>query len=347
MLAGPRLVSRGWKSNLLSLARNPRIGRRREHTESTEAHVQNGFQWYPSLTASWHRISTLDARKLRPEDHVTFSERPEIIYFDGIYPNVKVRYQHKRDFPEGTAGFLYYWSRGTPLSPISDSVRLRLTPSLQTFAQGEDLLLSNGLPWQIMTSHIAYDGDRPHSTKTSYLGLCRKLVQDKLLSHRDLDYIQRRHKHREDYPSSQTLFGIDDPFSLERGKPVSLVMVGSSGAMLFRVSLPGLPGPETGVWPFGQTIARFEEFTHPRGLTVVLRILRIVDAMPRVTQKYNGPLCIPVEGKLLQFKHPLDGSPRAWKFTPNEGSVNQRALKAAGKRFGDGEDDNDFFSARM
>ncbi|KAJ7240618.1 hypothetical protein B0H12DRAFT_51545 [Mycena haematopus] len=305
-----------------------------EHTESTELQGRKRFEWYPELTTSWHHVSTLDPKKLRPEDHLSFSETLEIVYFDGIYPNVKIRYEKYRKFPSGTSGFLYYRSRTTPLSPISDSVRFRVTPSPETFEDGEDLLLPNGLPWQIMVNRIAADrdkgwGERPAKlSSSSHLGLCKKLLEDSLLSDFDLDYIENVHPFSR-HPSSRTLFALDDPFALERDEALSVVMVGGARARKITLSLPG-----SGKWPFPQSIARFETLPDPGpddALTVVLRILRIVEAKPTLLQKYTGPLCIPAEGNLLQVKNSA-GQPRFWSFTPRQDSEKARALKNVGKR---------------
>lgn len=134
-----------------------------------------------------------------------------------------------------------YHARAMPLSPVSDSIRFRLTPSLEAFEDGQDLLLPNGLPWQIMVNHIAFDGNRK---RPRYMALCKKLLEDGLLNQDTISHIAHVHPAHTRFPSYRTLFALDDPFALEPGKDIALVVVGRGGAREFNFPLPGYE------WPF-------------------------------------------------------------------------------------------------
>ncbi|KAJ6549595.1 hypothetical protein DFH09DRAFT_1169092 [Mycena vulgaris] len=298
------------------------------------------FEWYQAIADSLPSISSLNPKRLTPDDHWFPSTDNRTVIFDGIYPQVRLSYRIQRSddpmpirFPE-TAGFLYYRSDPGPLSPVSDSVRFRETPhaSLEGFQQGQDLLLPNGLPWQIMAGQIAsLNGSGPDVFR--YEGLRKKLLAEGLMDEDDLHYIRAVHKDRQLWYPSLTLFSLEQPFEFVFDKNLILTMVGRTGERRFVSRFHGGPVPS---WLFsGSVLARFELSRNPSPTdvaTVSIRVLKIVDPVRSLVPNDPGPLCVPTEGDFLRVKR-ASGEPRPWTFALRGDSANVKALMDVGKRF--------------
>ena len=81
----------------------------------------------------------------------------------------------------------------------------------------------------------------------------------------------------------------------------------------------------------GSALARFERSTlleHKDTRTVVLRILKIITPVKCVIPSYDGHLCFPEEGSLLQkFDRTGERKYRAWGFDIDNSKVIKRGLQ--------------------
>jgi hypothetical protein len=105
-----------------------------------------------SRAAHKRDTSTLNPARLIPADAVDLSAR---VVYSRYYNRLALEYitrgEKRIPFPGGAHGFLYF-APGPTHAPLAGEVRFRITPGANPahFAEGQDLLLPNGLvPWAI------------------------------------------------------------------------------------------------------------------------------------------------------------------------------------------------------
>jgi hypothetical protein len=182
-------------------------------------------------------ISTLNPEKLLPSDfvdisrwkHSTFASSPTHVprshsYEPAKHPTFNITFEMKRDsfipFPQSTCGFLYYHSP-PDLPPSAGQLRFRLTPNNQpsSFANGSDLMLSNGLPWHIPVWWIA--------SRPPLAGARHQLLRDNLVTDEFLTKCKRIFPIGDMRHTSLTLHALGQPFPIRCDKTqVSLWVVG-------------------------------------------------------------------------------------------------------------------------
>lgn len=171
------------------------------------------------------------------------SNRDLHIYFDGIYPDADLWYRYpKIRFPSECLGFLYYHSP-PGLGAVASSIRFRRISqrSVGAFARGQDLLLPNGLPWQIMASQVAvYD---------MYEGFRKKLIEENLWSDEDHTEIFRIFLNRRKLFPERTLFSLEQEFPLTLDESLILTMVGKDEQRECAMPVFGTDG-KMNRWPF-------------------------------------------------------------------------------------------------
>ncbi|KAJ7624461.1 hypothetical protein FB45DRAFT_796416 [Roridomyces roridus] len=133
-----------------------------------------------------HICSTLILEQLLPSDYIDISDyhTPSVSWISSPDTVLLPRYRWGTGgaarFPANTRGFFYYGPR-PGLPTIASSLRFRCTPSSNpaSFQEGHDLLLPNGLPWQIITAQIANPGP-------TYLPVRTELLRSGLLTESSL-----------------------------------------------------------------------------------------------------------------------------------------------------------------
>ncbi|KAJ6522254.1 hypothetical protein B0H19DRAFT_1203003 [Mycena capillaripes] len=89
-------------------------------------------------------------------------------------------------FPPLASGYLYY--RPPPAHiPLAGSLRLRVNSD---DSRGSDLLLPNGLPWQILLPQITLN--------KQYAGVLQQLLKEKLVTATTMEQCRKIFAHRRD-----------------------------------------------------------------------------------------------------------------------------------------------------
>ncbi|KAJ7734450.1 hypothetical protein B0H16DRAFT_1767334 [Mycena metata] len=201
----------------------------------------------------------------------------------------RYKFSGKVPFPARTWGYLYY-RPSSAWTPLAGSVRLRIKSD---DAHGSDLLLPNGLPWQIILPQIVL--------RRQYKGLYRKLLEEGLISESDVGTCRNVFGRRRLIYPETVLFGLDQPFSISMQQmELRLTIVGRSSpgtrlALFIKQRLFGDPAPR---YPFkGRILARFE--LSPDKALVFMRFVKIVEPIVCCEPGYAGRIVARKEGELL------------------------------------------------
>ncbi|KAJ7268272.1 hypothetical protein C8J57DRAFT_1324814 [Mycena rebaudengoi] len=220
------------------------IATRGIRTADNRGNVNQHGNWEWWGMGSAIRISTLDPLRLTVDDIVTPGGDSLVVYFDGIYPEARLSYQHPTiEFPHRIGDcFLYYYCPPGH-TPFSSSLRLRMIeePSVEAFQHGEDFKFKNGLPWQIMACQMAvYD---------VYEGLRKKLIVDGLWTTQDHQEIFDIWEDRGVLFPERTLFSLNQEFPLTLNSNLTLTMAGKGEHRNFALHVLGT-GDKVYKWPF-------------------------------------------------------------------------------------------------
>ncbi|KAJ7183760.1 hypothetical protein C8R46DRAFT_519119 [Mycena filopes] len=241
-------------------------------------------------------ISSLRWENLKSSDYVDLSGlSTSCLAFSSRGRDVACYYRnsHGRElFPDSARGYLYY--RTSPLS-LAGSIRLRVDTDN---ANGHDLLLPSGLPWQIGLPQLVQ--------RKQYQSLFLKLLKEKLVTHPEVRACRRLFPEAQLYPSA-ILFSLDQLFSISMQQAdLRLIIVGFRQAAIYRRHRRGLfvkqnifgdPSPR---YPFkGRILARFELSADKR--RVFMRIVKIVEPIVCLEPGYDGRVVAPEEGGLLSY----------------------------------------------
>ncbi|KAJ7030285.1 hypothetical protein C8F04DRAFT_1367738 [Mycena alexandri] len=226
----------------------------------------------------------------------------------------------KVPFPGRAWGYLYYRpsSAWTPVL-VAGSVRLRINSD---DAHGSDLLLPNGLPWQIILPQIVL--------RRQYKSLYRELLEEGLVSKSEVWTCKNVFGwQRALYPET-VLFSLDQLFSISMQQTdLRLTIVGRSSrgmrlALFTKQRLFGDPAPR---YPFkGRILARFE-LSPDKGL-VFMRFVKIVEPIVCCEPGYDGRIVAPTEGELLSYRdHRMSPSalPAPWSLNMDPEKSTQAA----------------------
>ncbi|KAJ7165839.1 hypothetical protein C8R46DRAFT_996927 [Mycena filopes] len=235
-------------------------------------------------------FSTLDPARLKPSDYVDLSSSKYYrAHGDGTY--CYLSYTTTKipvPFPPRTSGFFYY-HRPDSLALTASGVRFRLASVEPTsFPHGRDLLLPDGLPWEVSVRAISAE-HRLAQLKTLLLrdGLITKkqLQQTAALFPPDMDRGDRKVLHRFDQPFSVRFQSANYIHVLYGGERYQIDM------RVFHEQREKRIHPYAGV-----ALVRFE-LIEPR--SVVLRVVKMVQPPTLQIPDYDGYLPAPVEGELV------------------------------------------------
>ncbi|KAJ7099465.1 hypothetical protein B0H15DRAFT_771262 [Mycena belliarum] len=191
-------------------------------------------------------------------------------------------------FPPHARGYLYY--HPPPLnSLLAGSIRLRVGSNN---APGSDLLLPNGLPWQVTL---------PELVKYAHCATAlSKLLQEGLVSPETVDHCRQLFSQRRLLFPEILLLRFDQPFALAMDQAeLRLIVVGRDRFARFtKQKLFGDPAPR---YPFkGRLVARFE--LSPDSTRCFIRILRVVTPVECVEPSYVGKIIEPKAGDYLTYR---------------------------------------------
>ncbi|KAJ7606024.1 hypothetical protein FB45DRAFT_951655 [Roridomyces roridus] len=265
-------------------------------------------------------ISTLKPESLLPSDHrdishvrlvrVFVADTSTPSYFhSGGEPWQSGSRAHTR-FPDNTRGFFYCAPR-PGLPTIASSVRFRCTPSPSpsSFAEGHDLLLPNGLPWQILVGQAAI----------SYPGLRAALIHEGFLTPQAVEeWHTRLGKTHGRLSAALTMFSLHQLFPINFAAGLVLHVVPPDTqrvaklwlSQIFRTVVDG-----KSIQPFrGTGLAQFE--VSPVNPDILhLRIVKLVEPVSRtVPQDVAGGMPLPREGELFHHRPRSDGVCKPWGF---------------------------------
>ncbi|KAJ7732360.1 hypothetical protein DFH07DRAFT_144192, partial [Mycena maculata] len=198
-------------------------------------------------------------------------------------------------FPPQACGYLYYHPP-PPRAPLGGSLRLRVSSD---DALGSDLMLPNGLPWEIVLPRIV--------RYKHCVGALQRLLEDGLLTTTTVEHCRNVFAGRPLIPR-QLIFHLEQPFalSMEQSK-LQLTIVGHDKLGSFvKEKLFGDPGPR---YPFkGAVLARFE--LSPDRVYFFMRIVKIVSPVVCCEDGYDGRVVAPQEGGFLSYR--IGGVTRPW-----------------------------------
>ena len=176
---------------------------------------------------------TLDPEKLSSLNYFPrdISSTQEVSYTVGtrhtFLRGVSIRYttlgRRYLPFPNNTRGFLYYQSPKPGNPDFSGSLRFRVVSEQgpNSFAQGVDLKLPSGNPWQIHLYTAV--------TTLRHAGLVFKLLEDGLITSSVVEKI-RALPPMVLQATSQFLYHLEDPFVARLHNVESLVFMSNEGA---------------------------------------------------------------------------------------------------------------------
>ncbi|KAI0919811.1 hypothetical protein AcV5_001779 [Taiwanofungus camphoratus] len=234
-------------------------------------------------------------------------------------------------FPQGTDGFLYYYSNPR-LSPMLGEIRFRITPSSspKSFDEGADLLLPRGSPWCIPFLILV--------TAKKYQKLREVLLRDGLITNdlvdqcarviQQTDFLVTRH-HR-------YIHSLKYPFYMDFGSYGTHRVIGDDKLLHVNLSSPLF---QERLWPpfrkrlpyTGTAMCWLERSTlpeHARTRTLVVRVLNIINPVQCKFSDFSGIIGEPKEGELICRR----GRPAA--FNVDKNNNNGPALRVLYERGG-------------
>ncbi|KAJ6514282.1 hypothetical protein C8R47DRAFT_1090845 [Mycena vitilis] len=271
-----------------------------------------------------HTVSSLRPENLRSSDFVELSRhRQARVYFNSSPQPIILHYDRStaaQPFPRSARGYLYYRSPPGHAHPLSGSLRLRIYSNSTV---GDDLLLPNGLPWQILLPQI--------TLHKQYSSLLQQLLEDKLVAPETVAHSQRLFGHRSILTSNHLIFSLEQLFYLPMNQAeLRLTIVGREklGVFikqnLFRDPQAPLLGPRgtkrssAPHYPYkGGILVRFElsqERTH-----VLIRVVQIMAPLWGYREYvFKGRIIKPCVGEFLTYR--VRGEPTPWSLDIASGS---------------------------
>ncbi|KAJ6488992.1 hypothetical protein C8R45DRAFT_250076 [Mycena sanguinolenta] len=277
-----------------------------------------GFREYSSESdesVPRYRLSCLRSENLGPWDFLDLGGcRERAVHFQPGGPRTTLFYARTAPytpFPAHACGYLYYHSP-SPRYPFSGSVRLRIASNEE---HGSDLLLPNGIPWQIMLPQMV--------TLPSHAGLLQQLLSEGLVTSETVEQCRELFRGRKILKPHSLIFRLDQPFSIPMTQAhVSLTTVGRSRLGTFN-KLTEFGSP-FGPYPYkGVILVHFElsaERTHMH-----LRVVKIVERLVCVRSRHKAYVVPPKEGELLS--HTIDGEVRPWAVDMASSAMPADALR--------------------
>ncbi|KAJ6582330.1 hypothetical protein B0H19DRAFT_1118058 [Mycena capillaripes] len=210
-----------------------------------------------------------------------------------------VRSSAPKPFPRQACGYLYYRPPPAHIT-LAGSLRLRINSD---DALGSDLLLPNGLPWQILLPQIAIN--------KQYVSVLEQLFEEKLVTPATMEECRRLFGHRLILNSNKLIFHLQQPFSLPMTQAeLRLTIVGRE--KLGEFVKQRLFGDSPSRYPFrGVILVRFE--LSPARTHVHMRVVKIVEPVVCCEPGYDGRVIEPKEGELLTFRGP-HRKPAPWSL---------------------------------
>ncbi|KAJ7609392.1 hypothetical protein FB45DRAFT_1038835 [Roridomyces roridus] len=283
-------------------------------------HGIHGPRWHSTLRRN-KPISTLKPELLLPYDYLDIAHvrRTRLFFQNGSIDLSETVHYLSEDriytpFPEDARGFFYCAPRhGLPA--LASSVRFRCTPSPfpSSFATGYDLLLPNGLPWQILVGQAAI----------SYRDLRVFLLHEGFLTQASLlewqTRLARKTHHGGRHTAALMMFGLQQRFPINFAGALWLHVVPTNttprrGAEV-RVEhiFDSRVGGER-IRPFvGRGHAQFE--VSPDDPNILnLRIVKLMGPVSRAYPEEVTGRLLPREGELFYYRPRKDGTARPWSF---------------------------------
>ncbi|KAJ7056809.1 hypothetical protein C8F01DRAFT_1155123 [Mycena amicta] len=241
-------------------------------------------------------LSSLRADTLQSSDFIDVAGGHKLqVRFPGDHPPLRLTYQHSdavsTPFPPNARGYLYYHAPH-PSAPLSGSIRLRIDSDN---ALGTDLLLPDGLPWQIVLPTLV------HSKNGA--GALRQLISESLVDSETIASCRAVFSGWSAIRPKCLFFAIDQPFAIPMTvENVFLTVVGKE--KLERLRLRSLFGRDPARYPYtGSLLARFELSSDVT--RVFIRILKIVDPIVCVKPEFSGRRVVaPLVGDLVSHRTP-------------------------------------------
>ncbi|KAF7311971.1 hypothetical protein MIND_00208800 [Mycena indigotica] len=264
-----------------------------------------------------HSLSSLKVDSLKSSDFVDLSNGSKLsLHFSRDLPPLSLMYDTAfTPFPSNARGFLYYHVP-PPSSPLAGAIRLRIDSD---GAAGNDLLLPNGLPWQVgLPTLVKHEHGR---------GALALLLSEGLVDAETVENCRAVFSGRSLIMPKRLLFALDQPFATSMtDENLYLVVVGKKH--LERLRIRALFG-----WghnfPFrGSLLARFE--LSPDGLVVFIRTLKIIEPIvsantTTAARVGGGKVVAPVEGHLIS-RRMSDGVLHPWSLSLSE-NIKASALR--------------------
>lgn len=206
----------------------------------------------------------------------------------------RVSYFSAKPFPPGTKGVLYYHQSPT-LPPASGQVRFRICDTVSQFANGRDLDVVIGDPWNIPLLNVV--------KSAKYKGIKALLLREGLVDRRLIADIQGITKGVSSHKKGAAIFDIDQPFvaDLSTSLTVRFNTRRSLRIVTFRpFTLFRRYGPPFLVRPFnGLVKARFELHQQDPVSELRLRFLEILTPITHNPFDGGGHIVEPRPGELL------------------------------------------------
>ncbi|KAJ7871009.1 hypothetical protein B0H13DRAFT_2061334 [Mycena leptocephala] len=266
------------------------------------------------LRINKHVLSSLRPENLISSDFLDLSGSRQVpVYFNPTQRPLMLHYDRSTvpiPFPRLACGYLYYHSPAAHL-PLAGSLRLRINSD---DAVGSDLLLKNGLPWQILLPQIVIN--------KQYAGVLQQLLLEKLVTNATVEQCQSLFGHRSILTPNHLIFHLQQSFSLPMTQAeLRLTIVGREKLGTFiKQNLFGDPPPR---YPFkGVILVRFE--LSPQQTRIFMRVVKIV--VPVCCEPgYIGRVLEPIEGQLLSYR--VRGKPTPWSVSLTESTLVADALR--------------------
>ncbi|KAJ7670557.1 hypothetical protein DFH06DRAFT_138953 [Mycena polygramma] len=278
-----------------------------------------------------HTVSSLRPENLRSSDFVDLSRhRQARVYFNSAPQPIILYYDRStaaQPFPRSARGYLYYRSPPEHAHPLSGSLRLRI---YSNSTLGDDLLLSNGLPWQILLPQMILH--------KQYSSLLQQLLEDKLVTPETVAHGQRLFGHRSILTPNHLIFSLDQPFYLPMNQAeLRLTIVGREKLgvfvkqQLFRDPKAPMFGPRgtkalsAPHYPYkGGILVRFE--LSPEGTHILIRVVQIMAPLWGYREYVlKGRIIKPCVGEFLAYR--VRGEPTPWSLDIASRSSTSDALR--------------------
>ncbi|KAJ7609395.1 hypothetical protein FB45DRAFT_944371 [Roridomyces roridus] len=297
---------------------------RRSHLHGI-SHVKTTAVGHTARPRHWP-ISTLKPELLSPSDHLNISDAYCVsLFFQYSRSTKSERMYYRREvgclpgtfapFPEEARGFFY-------CAPV----RFRCTPSSSpsSFAAGHDLLLPNGLPWQLLVGQAAI----------AYPTLRAALLKEQFLTPKSLaEWHERLGKTEGQMTLTLMMFGLRQqfPVNFARGLFLHVVPPETAPQRVAAIQLNHIfvsqPGKKR-FHPFvGQGLAQFE--VSPNDPNILhLRIVKLLEPASRAVPEAVVGGIPPREGQLFHHRFKREGDAgRPWSFDLRGQNKNALALR--------------------